>query len=226
MKEIPFLIYRTPQDDVRVDVAVKDETIWLTQKAMAALFGVEVPAISKHLANIYTEGELAPNSTVSKMEIVQQEGTRNIKRKVDFYNLDMIISVGYRVHSARATQFRIWATKTLKEFLIKGFVLDDERLKQGKIIFGNCWIESVPSEPVNGVFGSRLPIFLPSAVGIMTDIPLSHGNFTRWCRISFTMLSRVRRLRRLFLPRPTGRRKTWGYRRGRMLLMDGFSNRT
>ena len=142
-KEFQFLIYNVPTEDVTVNAIIKDETIWLTQKAMAELFGVEVPAISKHLANIFEEGELSVDSTVSKMEIVQQEGSRNVKRKVDFYNLDAIISVGYRVNSGRATQFRIWATKVLKEYMTKGFVLDDERLKQGKTAFGKDYFREL-----------------------------------------------------------------------------------
>jgi hypothetical protein len=136
-KELQFLIYNTPQENVKIDVVVKDETIWLTQKTMAALFDVQVPAISKHLKNIFEEGELLENTTVSKMEIVVNRGFRGeVLENVEFYNLDAIISVGYRVNSAKATQFRIWATKTLKEFITKGFVLDDERLKQGKTTFG------------------------------------------------------------------------------------------
>ena len=142
-KEFQFLIYNVPTEDVTVNAIIKDETIWLTQKAMAELFGVEVPAISKHLANIFEEGELSVDSTVSKMEIVQQEGSRNVKRKVDFYNLDAIISVGYRVSSGRATQFRIWATKVLKEYMTKGFALDDERLKQGKTAFGKDYFREL-----------------------------------------------------------------------------------
>ena len=142
-KEFQFLIYNVPTEDVTVNAIIKDETIWLTQKAMAELFGVEVPAISKHLANIFEEGELSVDSTVSKMEIVQQEGSRNVKRKVDFYNLDAIISVGYRVNSGRATQFRIWATKVLKEYMTKGFALDDERLKQGKTAFGKDYFREL-----------------------------------------------------------------------------------
>ena len=135
-KELQFLIYNTPQENIKIDAVVKDETIWLTQKAMAALFGVQIPAISKHLTNIYEEGELEKVSTVSILEIVQTEGNRDITRKVEFYNLDAIISVGYRINSVKATAFRQWATKTLKEFITKGFVLDDERLKQGKTSFG------------------------------------------------------------------------------------------
>lgn len=142
-KELQFLIYSTPQEDVKVDVVVKDETIWLTQKAMAMLFDVQVPAINKHLKNIFEEGELEAGATVSNLEIVQNEGGRDVKRVVEFYNLDAIISVGYRVNSAKATSFRIWATKTLKEFIQKGFVLDDERLKQGTNVFGKDYFREL-----------------------------------------------------------------------------------
>ena len=142
-KELQFLIYSTPEENVLVDVVVKDENIWVTQKAMAELFGVKVPAISKHLKNIFEEGELQQKSTISKMEIVQSEGTRNIKRLVDFYNLDAIISVGYRVNSHKATKFRIWATQILKEYMQKGFAMDDERLKQGKTFFGKDYFREL-----------------------------------------------------------------------------------
>lgn len=108
--DFQFLIYQSADEDVSVHAVVKDETVWLTQRAMAELFDVEVPAISKHLSNIFAEGELHEESTISKMETVQQEGTREVKRQLDFYNLDAIISVGYRVNSRRATRFRIWAT--------------------------------------------------------------------------------------------------------------------
>ena len=141
--EFRFLIYRSAEEDVSVDALVKDETIWLNQKGMAELFGVEVPAISKHLSNIFTEGELQQEATVSKMEIVRTEGSRQVKRQVDFYNLDAIISVGYRVNSMRATHFRIWATGVLKEYMIKGFALDDERLKQGKTAFGKDYFKEL-----------------------------------------------------------------------------------
>lgn len=127
-----IILYRSPEGNIKVEVIYSGETFWLTQKRMAELFGVEVPAISKHLANIFESGELVQEATVSILETVQQEGSRNVTRKMDFYNLDAIIAVGYRVNSRQATQFRIWATKTLREFIIKGFVLDDERLKQGK----------------------------------------------------------------------------------------------
>ncbi len=126
-----IIFYNTPTGDVKIEVVFNDETFWLTQKRMAELFGVEVPAINKHLSNIYETGELNKTATISNLETVQQEGNRKVKRNVEFYNLDAIIAVGYRVNSHQATQFRIWATKTLREFIIKGFVLDDERLKQG-----------------------------------------------------------------------------------------------
>ena len=143
MKDIQFLIYRSADDEVSINPVVKDETIWLNQKNMAELFEVGVPAIAKHLQNIYADGELMQESTVSKMEIVQQEGSRAVTRQVDFYNLDAIISVGYRVNSRRATQFRIWATGILKEYMIKGFVMDDERLKQGKTLFGKDYFREL-----------------------------------------------------------------------------------
>lgn len=127
-----FYIYKDANGNVNVNALMRDETLWLTQKSMAELFDVEVPAISKHINNIFESKELAKEATVSKMEIVQTEGSREVSREVDFYNLDMIIAVGYRVNSAKATAFRIWATNVLKEYIIKGFALDDNRLKNGR----------------------------------------------------------------------------------------------
>ena len=141
--EIQYALYSIDSEDIKVKVAIKDETIWVTQRGMAELFDVNVSAISKHLANIYAEGELSQPATVSKMEIVQTEGTRQVTRLIDFYNLDAVISVGYRVNSRRATQFRIWATGILKEFIKKGFVLDDERLKQGEAVFGKDYFREL-----------------------------------------------------------------------------------
>ena len=138
-----FLIYNSAEEDVSVNAVIKDESIWLTQKGMAELFAVEVPAISKHLSNIYAEGELQQSATVSKMEIVQREGSRSVRRQVDFYNLDAIISVGYRVNSRRATHFRIWATGVLKEYMTKGFALDDNRLNQGQTAFGKDYFKEL-----------------------------------------------------------------------------------
>ena len=127
-----ILLYSDDSGKEFINVVFKDETFWLTQKAMAELFDVNVPAISKHLQNIYEEQELSRNATISKMETVRQEGERQVKRAVDFYNLDAIIAVGYRVNSKKATRFRQWATKTLKEYIQKGFVLNDELMKNGR----------------------------------------------------------------------------------------------
>jgi len=138
-----FILYTSDDGDVNVEVVLKDDTVWLTQKGISRLFGVNVPAISKHLANIYETGELRKKSTISILETVQNEGDRKVRRKVEFYNLDAIISVGYRVNSYQATQFRIWATRTLKEYIIKGFVMDDERLKQGNQVFGRDYFEEL-----------------------------------------------------------------------------------
>lgn len=144
MNEIQFILYQLPDEEGRVQVVIKDETIWATQKAMAQLFGVGVPAISKHLAHIFEEGELNKDTTVSKMEIVVSRGVRGeIPEQVDFFSLDAIIAVGYRISSARATKFRIWATKILNEYIRKGFVLDDERLKQGKAVFGKDYFREL-----------------------------------------------------------------------------------
>jgi hypothetical protein len=127
-----IIFYQTDTAKVAINVHFEEETFWMTQKAIAELFDVQVPAITKHLKNIYEEEELERKSTISKKEIVQTEGTREVTRTVDFYNLDVIIAVGYRVNSKKATRFRQWATKTLKEYVQKGFVLNDEMLKNGK----------------------------------------------------------------------------------------------
>ena len=132
IQEHEIVLYQVEDTNICVNVVFKDETFWMTQKAMAELFGVNVPAISKHLSNIFEEGELFKEATVSKMEIVQMEGNRKVKREPEFYNLDAIIAVGYRVNSKKATRFRQWATKTLKEYITKGFVLNDDMLKNGK----------------------------------------------------------------------------------------------
>jgi len=137
-----FLLYTGNDGGVQVNVFLKDETIWLTQKAIGKLFGKSKATISEHLKKIYAEGELQMDSTVRKFRTVQTEGSRQVERDLEFYNLDAIISVGYRVNSYQATQFRIWATKTLKEYIIKGFVLDDERLKQGKL-FGKDYFDRI-----------------------------------------------------------------------------------
>ncbi|GIM57571.1 virulence RhuM family protein [Capnocytophaga sp. ARDL2] len=135
-----IILYTTPNGDVRLDVLLQNETLWLTQKAIAELFGVQRPAITKHLNNIFESGELEENSVSSILE-----HTANDRKKYNtkFYNLDAIISVGYRVNSSKATQFRIWATNTLKEYIVKGFVLDDKRLKQGQKVFGKDYFREL-----------------------------------------------------------------------------------
>jgi len=133
-----------PEDSGKVQVVIKDETIWCTQKAMAQLFGVGVPAISKHLKNIFEEGELSPEMTISKMETVINRGKRGeVNEFIDFYNLDAIIAVGYRVSSLKATRFRQWATTILNEYIRKGFAMDDERLKQGTAMFGKDYFREL-----------------------------------------------------------------------------------
>ncbi|WP_202762482.1 virulence RhuM family protein [Bathymodiolus thermophilus thioautotrophic gill symbiont] len=127
-----FLLYSDGNGDIRVETYLHNETLWLSQAQIAQLFGVQVPAISKHLKNIFESGELNEKRTISILETVQDEGNRKVKRKIEIYNLDAILSVGYRVNSNKATQFRIWATNILKGFIIKGFAMDDERLKNGK----------------------------------------------------------------------------------------------
>ena len=142
-EEFRFLLYKAEQEDISVDALIKDETIWLTQKAMAELFDCTSDNISLHLKNIFAEGELQPEATTEKISVVQKEGNRNVKRSLEFYNLDAIISVGYRVNSIRATHFRKWATSVLKEYMIKGFAIDDERLKQGKTAFGKDYFKEL-----------------------------------------------------------------------------------
>jgi len=138
-----FLLYTSNEGKVNIEVFLQDETIWLTQKAIGKLFGKSKATISEHFKKIYAEGELEMDSTVRKFRTVQAEGSREVERDLEYYNLDAIISVGYRVNSYQATQFRIWATRTLKEYIIKGFVMDDERLKQGNRVFGQDYFEEL-----------------------------------------------------------------------------------
>ncbi|MFR9592580.1 MAG: virulence RhuM family protein [Rikenellaceae bacterium] len=135
------IIYRDANNAPKVEVLLQHENLWLTQKSLAQLFDVGVPAITKHIKNIYEVGELQMDATISKMEIVQQEGTRMVNRTVDFYNLELVIAVGYRVNSERAIMFRTWATNILKEYIKKGSVLDTERLKQPEYIFGQDYFD-------------------------------------------------------------------------------------
>ena len=142
--EIQFLLYNMPDAEGKVQVIIKDETLWCTQKAMAELFGIDKSGISRHITNIFKEEELQQDTTVAKIATVVNRGIRGeVEEMVDFYNLDMIIAVGYRVSSSKATKFRQWATKILNEYIKKGFVLDDERLKQGTTVFGKDYFREL-----------------------------------------------------------------------------------
>ena len=138
MQEQKFLLYTSQSGDIKISVRIENETLWLTQKMMSELFGVEVNTINYHLKEVFKSWELKEEATIRNFRIVQREWEREVSREVEFYNLDAIISVGYRVNSTRATQFRIWATSVLREYIIKGFVMDDERLKQWKTAF---WVD-------------------------------------------------------------------------------------
>ena len=152
-----FLLYTTPSSDVKVEIFMHDESVWLPQKRMAELFGVDVSTINEHLKNIYKTHELEENTTIGKFPIVQLEGKREVKREVNFYNLDAILSVGYRVSSSQATQFRIWATKILREYIIKGFAMDDDRLKNGQY-FGKDYFKEL-LERVRSIRASERRIY-------------------------------------------------------------------
>lgn len=147
------ILYTAPDGNVCADVIFAKDTFWMTQKTMAELFGIQNPAISKHLKNIYESKELTEEATLSKMEIVQKEGTRIIMRELEVYNLDAVIAVGYRINSIKATHFRIWATNTLREFIIKGFILNDDMLKNGRV-FGKDYFDEL-LEKIREIRGSE-----------------------------------------------------------------------
>lgn len=157
-KQNNFILYTTPEGEVKLNVWLQDETIWLTQKAMSILFDTTPQNITIHLKNIFESGELEEGATCKEYLQVQMEGGREVSRKQKMYNLDVIISVGYRVNSTKATQFRIWATKTLKEYIIKGFVLDDNRLKQGEAVFGKDYFKEL-LERVRSIRASERRIY-------------------------------------------------------------------
>ena len=183
-KDFKFLIYNSANENISINAIVKDETIWLTQKAMAELFGVNTPAISKHLKNIFSEKELDQKVVISKMEITTQHGALEGKtqtKETNFYNLDAIISVGYRVNSHRATQFRIWATQVLKEYMIKGFAIDDERLKQGKTAFGKDYfkerIRSIRASE-RRIWQQITDIFAECSIDYDKNSPITHDFYS------------------------------------------------
>ena len=153
-----FILYTAPNGNVKIEAYLQDETIWLTQQKMADVFGVAKSTISEHLSNIYESGELEKQATVRKFRTVQIEGEREVARNLEYYNLDVIISVGYRVNSTKATQFRIWATNILKEFIVKGFAMDDDRLKQGTTAFGKDYFKEL-LERVRSIRASERRIY-------------------------------------------------------------------
>lgn len=200
-----FLLYSSPNGDVKVEVILGEETVWLTQKLIGQLFGVSKATISEHLTNIYSEGELEREATVRKFRTVQIEGNREVERLLEHYNLDAIISVGYRVNSAQATHFRIWATKLLKEYIIKGFAMDDERLKNGRFfgkdyfhellervrsiraserriyqqitdIFAECSIDYDPSSPITRDFYAHVQDKFHFAITGQTSAEIVYNN--------------------------------------------------
>ncbi len=154
-----FILYTSENGDVKLEVFIQDESIWLTQKMMAELFDVDVRTISEHIQNILENEELEAISTIRKIRIVQKEGNRDVSREIDFYNLDMVISVGYRVNSTRATQFRIWATTVIREYIVKGFVMNDGRLKQGEKVFDKDYFKEL-LERVRSIRTSERRIYL------------------------------------------------------------------
>ena len=187
--ELQFLLYDAPDAKASIQVYVKDETLFATQKAIADLFEIGVPAVSKHLKNIFEEGELEENVVVSKMEITTEHGAIKGKtqtKSVNFYNLDAIISVGYRVNSRKATRFRQWATRTLNEYIRKGFVMDDERLKQGKTAFGKDYFREL-LERVRSIRASERRIW-QQITDIFAECSIDYDRESQTCRIFYAMV--------------------------------------
>ncbi len=185
-EDCPIVLFSTPDGDVKVNAFIHNETIWLNQKSIAGLFGVQSQAITKHLKNIFASGELDMVATCSKMEQVQNEGGRSIKRMVVFYNLDAIIAVGYRVNSMRATQFRIWATQILKEYIIKGFAMDDNRLKSGKSLFGEDYFREL-LERVRSIRASERRIW-QQITDIYAECSIDYDKASETTRLFYAMI--------------------------------------
>ncbi len=205
-----FLFYTAEDGAVKVEVLYKEETVWLTQKALAELFGVQRPAITKHLKNIFETNELIESSVSSILEHTAVDGKAY---GMKYYNLDAIIAVGYRVNSYQATQFRIWATRTLKEFIIKGFVLDDERLKQGKTVFGKDYFDEL-LERIREIraserrFYQKITDIYSLSADYNKEAPLTK-DFSPPFRINCTGPSPAKPPRKLFIPRPTQPKFIW-----------------
>ena len=185
--ELQFLLYDDPSENNNINVVIKDDTIWATQKTIAELYGVQTPAISKHLKNIYEEGELEDSTTISKIEIVVNRGFRGaVKEDMFFYNLDAIISVGYRVNSRKATRFRQWATRTLNEYIRKGFVMDDERLKQGQAAFGKDYFREL-LERVRSIRASERRIW-QQITDIFAECSIDYDRESQTCRNFYALV--------------------------------------
>lgn len=185
-KEIQFILYNLPDNSGNVQAVVEEETLWLTQKGMAQLFDVSISAVNQHLKNIFDTGELNTQATIKKILIVQQEGNRQVKREQTFYSLDAIISVGYRVNSRKATLFRQWATRVLNEFIRKGFVLDDERLKQGDAAFGQDYFREL-LERVRSIRASERRIW-QQITDIYAECSIDYDRFAQTTRDFYAMV--------------------------------------
>lgn len=185
-KELQFLLYQVEDAKVSVNALIREDTIWLTQKSMAALFDCSPDNISLHLKNIYAEGELTKEATAEEISVVATEGQRSVRRKQTFYNLDAIISVGYRVSTKRATQFRIWATKILKEYMLKGFVLDDDRLRQGKNAFGKDYFREL-LERVRSIRASERRIW-QQITDIFAECSIDYDKKSQTARVFYAMV--------------------------------------
>ena len=206
-----FLIYQAEDGKLKLDVRLEDETVWLTQPLMAELFQTTQQNISRHILNVYEEGELIPEATHKKFLSVRLEGKREVKRLLDYYNLDMIISVGYRIKSHVATRFRIWATQRLKEYIIKGFTLDDERLKNPELPFDyfeelERRIQDIRTSERR--FYQKSRIFMPP-VSITTQLWISVLIFSKPFKTKCIGRLRDRQLRKLFTPALTKKNRTW-----------------
>ena len=182
---LQYQLYKLDNEN-EINVIIKDETIWLTQKAMSELFECSADNISLHLKNIYKSGELDESSTTEEISVVQAEGNKNVKRKLKFYSLDAIISVGYRVNSLKATRFRQWSTKILKEYMIKGFVLDDYRLKQGESVFGKDYFREL-LERVRSIRASERRIWL-QITDIFAEISVDYDKDSQITRDFYAMV--------------------------------------
>lgn len=210
-KNFEFLLYSSADEEVSVNALVKDETIWLTQKAMAELFGCSTDNISLHLKNIFADGELEKNSVTEKISVTAADGK---KYNTQFYNLDAIISVGYRVNSRRATQFRIWATSILKEYMTKGFVLDDERLKQGKTAFGTDYFKEL-LERVRSIRASERRI-LQQITDIFAECSIDYDKNSKVTHDFYAMVQNkfhyaiARQLLKLFTQKQIKKKNIWG----------------